>query len=71
MISFILHIYRHLEEYKIWSINIIALIFSFVETTEKIKLVAQTALLIITFFYTGYKIFDLHQKRKNRDKDDD
>ena len=71
MISFILHIYRHSDEYKIGCMNFIALAYSFFETTKIIEKIAQIVLLLVTIVFTIYKIVELHRKRKNRNKGDE
>ena len=70
MISFIIHIYKHQDEYKIGCMNLIALVYSFFETTKIIEKIAQIFLLLVTIVFTIYKIIELHRKRKkNKDND--
>lgn len=71
MSSIILHIYKHLDEYKVASINFTAIILSFFETSKMIEKIFQILLLFVSVVFTIYKILELHDKRKkNKDKDE-
>lgn len=68
MLSLILHFYRHLDEYKVFTFNFLAVSVSFLETTKIVEKILQIVLLIASVVFTIYKIVELKDKRK-KEKD--
>jgi len=68
MLSLILHFYRHLDEYKVFTFNFLAVSISFLETSKIVEKILQIVLLIASVVFTIYKIVELKDKRK-KEKD--
>ena len=68
MLSLILHFYRHLDEYKVFTFNFLAVSISFLETSKIVAKILQIVLLIASVVFTIYKIVELKDKRK-KEKD--
>lgn len=66
-----LHIYRHLDEYKVGFLNLFAISVSFLETSKLVEKVFQIILLLASIVFTVYKILELHDKRRNKKEKDE
>jgi len=70
LIKLLIHIYKYIDEYKVASFNVVAILFSLLETSKILEKILQIIMLLASIIYTGYKIHEAERKRRKNKKDE-